>query len=241
MFSDAISRNSLLLAGFAVFTTGIIAGTYLGTGERIAAAQRAAQERALFQIVPPARHNNTLLEDTIPVGPGDSLLRLKKDKRVFIARQDGAAVAAIIPVNAPDGYSGNIELIVGVNRDGSVAGVRALQHRETPGLGDKVDIKKSDWVLGFEGRGLGAPPPEQWTVKKDGGVFDQFTGATITPRAVVMAVRRGLEFFDANRERLLADRDEMLQAAGADDSELAGEAGDDMAKASIEAGGQDRG
>lgn len=221
MFGSAISRNSLLLAGFAVLTTGIIAGTYLGTSDRIAAAQRAAEEKALFQIVPPARHDNELLEDTIPVGPEDSLLRLKKDKRVFIARQDGEAVAAIIPVNAPDGYSGNIELIVGVNRDGSVAGVRALQHRETPGLGDKVDVKKSDWVLDFEGHALGAPPVEQWTVKKDGGVFDQFTGATITPRAVVMAVRRGLEFFEANRERLLADRIEAIteEPAVADDSQ----------------------
>ncbi len=201
-----ISLNSLLLAGFAVLTTGVIAGTYLGTSDRIAAAQRAAEEKALFEIVPPSRHDNVLLEDTVPVGPGDDLLRLKRDKKVFIARQAGEAVAVIIPVNAPDGYSGNIELIVGVNRDGSIAGVRALQHRETPGLGDKVDIKKSDWVLDFEGHGLGTPPPEQWTVKKDGGVFDQFTGATITPRAVTFAVKRGLEYFAAHRERLLAEQ-----------------------------------
>ena len=214
MFGSAISRNSLLLAGFAVLTTGVIAGTYLGTSDRIAEAQRAAQEKALFQIVPPARHDNELLEDTIAVGPGEALLRLKKDKQVFIARQGGEAIAAIIPVNAPDGYSGNIELIVGVNRDGSIAGVRALQHRETPGLGDKVDIKKSDWVLDFEGHGLGTPPEAQWTVKKDGGVFDQFTGATITPRAVISAVKRSLEFFDANRERLLAERAMPVQDAG---------------------------
>ena len=88
-----------------------------------------------------------------------------------------------------------------------MAGVRALQHRETPGLGDKVDIKKSDWVLGFNGRGLGAPPKEQWTVKKDGGVFDSFTGATITPRAVTAAVKRALLYFDAHRDALLASRD----------------------------------
>lgn len=212
MFGNAISRNSLLLAGFAVLTTGVIAGTYLGTSDRIAEAQRAAEEKALFQIVPPERHDNEMLEDTISVGPEDTLLRLKKDKRVFIARQGNTAVAAIIPVNAPDGYSGNIELIVGVNRDGSIAGVRALQHRETPGLGDKVDIKKSDWVLDFEGHGLGTSPEEQWTVKKDGGMFDQFTGATITPRAVTLAVKRGLEYFAANRERLLADRVEAAQA-----------------------------
>lgn len=238
MFGSAIRRNSLLLAGFAVLTTGIIAGTYLGTSERIAAAQRAAEEKALFEIVPPARHDNEMLEDTVPVGPEDSLLRLKKDKRVFIARQGGEAIAAIIPVNAPDGYSGNIELIVGVNRDGSVAGVRALQHRETPGLGDKVDIKKSDWVLDFEGHGLGSPPPDQWTVKKDGGVFDQFTGATITPRAVVFAVRRGLEFFEANRERLLGEStggDPEVARTPVADRESA------VAHRDANAGGKDRG
>jgi electron transport complex protein RnfG len=113
-------------------------------------------------------------------------------------------VAVILPVTAPDGYSGTIELIVGVNRDGTVAGVRALQHRETPGLGDKVDVKKSDWVLDFNGHSLGQPPEEQWTVKKDGGVFDTFTGATITPRAVTAAVKRGLLYFDAHRESLLS-------------------------------------
>ena len=122
---------------------------------------------------------------------------------MFIARQGDEVTAVIIPVVAPDGYSGRIELIVGVNRDGSVAGVRVLEHRETPGLGDKVDMKKSDWILGFEGRRLGDPPAEAWTVKKDGGVFDQFTGATITPRAVTAAVKRGLEYFEANRSALL--------------------------------------
>jgi electron transport complex protein RnfG len=94
-----------------------------------------------------------------------------------------------------------------VNRDGTVAGVRALAHRETPGLGDKVDIKKSDWVLGFDGRSLGNPALEGWAVKKDKGVFDQFTGATITPRAVVAATLRVLQFAEANRARLFGEDD----------------------------------
>ena len=200
---NPVGRNSILLGCFAVLTTSIIAGTWLGTKERIAEARRAAEQKALYEIVPPARHDNELLDDTRPVGPGDTLLRLRQDKRVFIARQGDEVTAVIIPVVAPDGYSGRIELIVGVNRDGSVAGVRVLEHRETPGLGDKVDMKKSDWILGFEGRRLGDPPAEAWTVKKDGGVFDQFTGATITPRAVTAAVKRGLEYFEANRSALL--------------------------------------
>ena len=204
MLGRSIGLNSVLLALFAVLTTAIIAGTFLGTRDRIAAAQRAAEEKALLEIVPATRHDNAMLDDTIPVGPADSLLRLKQDKQIYVARQGGDVVAVILPVTAPDGYSGTIELIVGINRDGSVAGVRALQHRETPGLGDKVDIKKSDWILDFDGRRLGEPPAEQWAVKKDGGVFDTFTGATITPRAVTAAVKRGLEYFEANRELLLS-------------------------------------
>jgi electron transport complex protein RnfG len=111
-------------------------------------------------------------------------------------------VAAIIPVTAPDGYTGAIDLIVGVNADGSIAGVRTLSHKETPGLGDKVDLKKSDWILGFNGRSLDNPKPRGWAVKKDKGVFDQFTGATITPRAVIAATLRALQYADANSATL---------------------------------------
>jgi len=200
---SSIKRNSILLGLFAVLTTNIIAGTYLGTRERIAEEQRKAEEKALLEVVPAERHNNSMLDDTIPVGPDDSLLGLRADKKAFVARLDGQPVAVILPATAADGYSGDIDLIVGINSDGSIAGVRALAHRETPGLGDKVDLKKSDWVLGFEGKSLENPRPEQWAVKKDKGVFDQFTGATITPRAVTAAVKRSLEYFAANRERLL--------------------------------------
>lgn len=199
----SISRNSLLLGLFAVLTTLLIAGTYLGTRERITEAQRAAAEKALLQIVPLSRHNNSMLDDTIAVDPQTEGLRLRKEAQIFVARQDGEVVAVILPVLAPDGYSGEIELIVGVNRDGTVAGVRALTHRETPGLGDKVDLKKSPWVLGFNGKSLGNPLPEKWAVKKDKGEFDQFTGATITPRAVTAAVKRALEYFAQHRATLL--------------------------------------
>ncbi|MEP5764995.1 MAG: electron transport complex subunit RsxG [Halieaceae bacterium] len=203
MISSSISRNSILLAGFAVLTTALIAGTFLGTKERIAEAQRQAEQRALLEIVPASRHDNSMLDDTLPVGPDASGLGLRRDKRIYIARQDGEIVAIILPATAPDAYSGDVDLIVGINLDGSVAGVRALNHRETPGLGDKVDIKKSDWVLGFNGRSLENPKPERWAVKKDKGVFDQFTGATITPRAVTAAVKRSLQYFEANRAILL--------------------------------------
>jgi len=212
MLRQSITRNSVLLAIFAICTTLLITGTYLLTKDRIAVEERKAEEKALLQIVPRERHDNSMLDETLPVGPESKGLGLKENKRIYIARQGGEIVAAIIPATAPDGYTGAIDLIVGVNVDGSIAGVRALAHKETPGLGDKVDIKKSDWVLGFNGRSLENPELAGWAVQKDKGVFDQFTGATITPRAVVAATLRVLQFAQANRAALFGERDQNPKA-----------------------------
>ena len=202
MLGRSISRNSLLLALFAVVTTLLIAGTYLQTRDRIALAQRQAEERALLEIIPDSRHDNSMLDDTLPIGAGT--LGLRQDKQIYLARQSGQTVAVIIPATATDGYSGDIDLIIGVNRDGSVAGVRVLSHKETPGLGDQVDLKKSDWILGFNGRSLKDPEPAGWAVQKDKGVFDQFTGATITPRAVVGTTLKVLQYAKAQHKTLFA-------------------------------------
>ncbi|MDH3991894.1 MAG: electron transport complex subunit RsxG [Gammaproteobacteria bacterium] len=207
MLGQSITRNSVLLAVFAVCTTLLIAGTYLSTRDQIAVEKRRAEEKALLQVVPRERHDNSMLDETIPVGPQTPGLGLTENKRIYIARKQGEVVAAVIPATAPDGYTGAIDLIVGVNTDGSIAGVRALAHKETPGLGDKVDIRKSDWVLGFNGRSLGNPEIAGWAVKKDKGVFDQFTGATITPRSVVAATLRVLQFAQENRESLFGAND----------------------------------
>jgi electron transport complex protein RnfG len=204
MLGQSITRNSLLLAIFAVCTTLLISTTYLQTRDNIALQKRKAEEKALLQIVSRERHNNSMLDDTIAVGPEAAGLGLREEKRIYIARQNGEVIAAIIPAVAPDGYTGAVDLIIGVNTDGTIAGVRALSHKETPGLGDKVDIRKSDWVLGFNGHSLTNPAVDGWAVKKDKGVFDQFTGATITPRAVVAATLRALQFAEANRETLFA-------------------------------------
>ena len=209
MLANPTTRNSILLAGFAVLTTALIAGTYLGTKSRIAEAQRQAELKALAEIVSPSRYDNLLLDDTLPVGPAANGLGLDSEKKIYLARKQGVVQAVILPVRAPDGYSGAIELAVGINRDGSLAGVRALKHRETPGLGDKVDIKKSDWMLDFTGKSLASPDPENWLVTKDGGVFDTFTGATITPRAVVAAVKRSLDYFNQHRALLLDEVSEV--------------------------------
>jgi electron transport complex protein RnfG len=205
LLRQSITRNSILLGIFAVCTALLLAGTYLLTADRIAEEKRRAEEKALLEIVPRERHDNSMLDTTLPVGPDSAGLGLRQDKRIYLARKGELTVAAIIPVTAPDGYSGDIDLVIGINADGTLSGVRALSHKETPGLGDKVDLKKSDWVLGFNGRSLNNPTVKGWAVSKDKGVFDSFTGATITPRAVVGATLRALQYAEANRETLFAN------------------------------------
>ncbi len=201
MLSQSIGKNSIILGGFALVTAGILAATFMVTKDRIAAAEKRAAARALLEIVPRARHDNDMLSDIRPL-PASHLddLGLSDAALIHIAKKSGAPVAAIIPSVAPDGYSGDIGLIIGINVDGSIAGVRVLTHKETPGLGDKVDVNKDDWVLDFNGKSLANPSAEQWRVKKDGGAFDQFTGATITPRAVVRRVRQTLEYFAGHKQ-----------------------------------------
>jgi electron transport complex protein RnfG len=201
VLGQSISRNALLLGLFALVTTALIAATYLATRDRIAAEERKAEEKALLEIMPRDTHDNSMLDDTLPVDSGSGL-GLRQQKQVYLARRAGEVIAALIPVTARDGYSGDINLVVGVRRNGEVAGVRVLSHRETPGLGDNVDLAKSDWLLGFDGRSIGDPPLSRWAVKKDRGAFDQFTGATITPRAVVAATLRALQYAAEHEETL---------------------------------------
>lgn len=206
MLGQSISKNSLLLAAFALATAGTLALTNLWTKDRIAAAERAAQQRALFEIVPLQTHDNDMLTDVIPVPlAAQEALHVNSGSVIHRARLNGEITALIVPAVAPDGYSGDIEMIVGVNRDGSLAGVRVIKHKETPGLGDKIDLKKHQWILGFNGKSLQLPFLEGWKVKKDGGEFDQFAGATITPRAMVGQVKRVLEFVTANQQSLFAE------------------------------------
>ncbi len=199
----SISKNSLLLLLFALITAGILATTYESTKDTIAAAERRAAEKALLEIIPAERIDNDLLIDTIPVPESAwDQLGLQQGGDIHIARSQNNIIAIILPTIAPDGYSGAIKMIAGVNRDGTIAGVRVLSHNETPGLGDKVDTKKSNWIKTFTGRSLQNPLPEKWKVKKDGGEFDQFTGATVTPRAVVKQVHKALLFVQENQALL---------------------------------------
>jgi electron transport complex protein RnfG len=197
----AITAAVLLL--FAVIGTLLVALTFESTREQIAVNEREALLRKLNILVPPERYDNALFEDSIQV-IDDHLLGTVEPVTVYRARRDGEPVALVITPVAPDGYSGTIRLLVGINRNGNLAGVRILAHRETPGLGDRIEAQRSDWLLGFDGKSLHNPPMESWQVRRDGGAFDQFTGATITPRAVVKAVRNSLIYYRDNREALFA-------------------------------------
>jgi electron transport complex protein RnfG len=193
--------TGILLFLFAVIGALLVAYTFENTKLRIAANERAALLRNLHVLVPPDTHTNDLFTDMIEVRD-PVLLGTREPVQVYRARRDDEAVALVLTPEAPDGYSGSIKLLVGIDADGTLTGVRVLSHRETPGLGDAIEAERSDWILSFDGRRLGDPPADQWRVRRDGGVFDQFTGATVTPRAVVNAVRKSLIYFEQHHDRL---------------------------------------
>ncbi len=193
--------SALLLGGFAVIGTAMVALTHEATAERIAANHRARLLKSLHLLVTPEMHDNDLVTDMITVTDKE-LLGTDKPVRVWRARKDGKPVAVIINSVAPDGYNGRIELLVAIRQDGTLLGVRVISHHETPGLGDAIEAEKSNWIHSFDNHSLKDPDPKHWKVKRDGGVFDQFTGATITPRAVVKAVYRTLVYFEKHRDEL---------------------------------------
>ncbi|WP_212630028.1 electron transport complex subunit RsxG [Pseudomonas sp. KB-10] len=199
--SRSMLKNALVLGLFAIGTVGSVALLQQGTATRIAAAEREAQVRALAEILPSGSYDNHLLDNRIELNATE--LGHRSPQSAYLALKGGQPSALILPVTAPDGYSGAIHLLVGIFADGRLAGVRVLGHRETPGLGDKIELAKSDWIRSFEGKSLSDPNEDGWAVKKDRGDFDQFAGATITPRAVVKAVHGALRYFDKHRAQLL--------------------------------------
>jgi len=198
-----IAITTIILLLFAMLGTAMVAYTYDQTREQIAANERATLLRKLHRLIASESHDNVLLEDTVSV-QDVALLGSETPVMVYRARKNGEPVALVIAAIAPDGYSGSIKLLVGINVDGSLSGVRVVAHRETPGLGDAIDETRSDWIRGFDGKSLHAPELERWAVRKDGGDFDQLTGATITPRAVVKAVRNALLYYRDHQEALFA-------------------------------------
>ena len=199
--SRSMLKNALVLGLFAIGTVGSVALLQQGTATRIAAAEREAQVRALAEILPAGSYDNHLLDNRLELNAPE--LGHRSPQSSYLALKGDQPSALILPVTAPDGYSGAIHLLVGIFADGRLAGVRVLGHKETPGLGDKIELAKSDWVRSFEGKSLSDPGEDGWAVKKDRGEFDQFAGATITPRAVVKAVHGALRYFDKHRAQLL--------------------------------------
>ncbi len=203
MIGQSVSRNSVLLGIFAIVTTGMIVLTANLTKSSIAKAVEETLKKSLFEVMPRERLDNDLLNDQVPL-QADKLLGTKDSKVAYVARKGGEPTGAILQVVAPEGYGGSINLLVGVDDAGAITGVRVIPpHFETPGLGDAVELQKSPWVLSFNGKSLKNLTEQQWRVKKDGGSFDSFTGATITPRAVVDAVHKALLYFDANKQGIL--------------------------------------
>lgn len=196
-------KPAAILALFAAGGAALLAGTHWLTADRIAEEVRRTKLAALYEIVPRESHSNDMLEDTIRVRAPE-LSGGEAPVTVYRARRDGQPHAVVMEVVAPNGYSGPIRLLVGIHASGALAGVRVVGHKETPGLGDFIETDRSDWIRQFTGLSLGNPAEEDWAVKKDGGAFDQVTGATVTARAVVDAVREALLYFRANEQALFA-------------------------------------
>jgi electron transport complex protein RnfG len=202
-----ILRVGLLLGLFAVVATTLVALTETSTREQIKENEREALLSGINALIPHEQYDNAILQDTIVLDATEAL-GTEEPTTVYRARKQGENVAVVLTAVAPNGYSGTIKMLVGIYADGTLAGVRVINHKETPGLGDKIDEKKADWIFQFEGLSLTNPASEKWKVKKDGGEFDQFTGATITPRAVVSAVKRSLEYFRSHSDELFAVTEE---------------------------------
>lgn len=197
----SVIRSSLLLGIIALMGTALLAGVNALTHERIIEQEKLRVLQQLNEIVPVDSFNNDLLADRIEI-QDEAFFRHPAPVTVYRARMDGKAVAIMMMLTAADGYNGDIRLLAGIDVHGTVLGVRVIAHKETPGLGDPIELERSDWILSFTQKSLNNPQLDGWNVKRDGGQFDQFTGATITPRAVVRATRRALQYFDANTQAL---------------------------------------
>ena len=185
------SRPAVQLGIFAFVALGLLGLLDALSADRIAENQRMLLRQTLVSLLPAGSFNNDVIHDTVQIQ--DDRLGGPSAVTIYRARQQGKIIAALVPVVAPDGYNGKIHLLIAVQPDGVVAGVRVLEHHETPGLGDPIESVKSGWIRQFMGRSLTNPEEAGWRVKRDGGLFDQLAGATITPRAVVGAVHRALQ------------------------------------------------
>ena len=196
----ALRTNSISLTAFACCCALLLGGIYQWTQEPIAEQQLRIQQAALDEIIPASAHDNPWEKDFFILSDEDwQSLGQPANRKVFVARKNNVIVGFIVPIKTNQGYSGDIELLLGVYTDGRIAASRVVAHKETPGLGDKIDIRRHSWITSFNLKSLQEPKEELWRVKKDNGVFDEFAGATITPRACVAAIKQGLVVFNARQ------------------------------------------
>lgn len=198
-----IWKSGVTLAIIAAVCTALVAVTWQLTAEKIESNRKAHLEQSLQPALAGLFFDNSVTESMLTIPPPHDLPG-SNSAIVYRVYAGDVPVAALFAVTARDGYSGPIRLLIGIAMDGAITGVRVIEHRETPGLGDRIDATKSDWVLQFDGRSLLSPDATRWAIKRDGGDFDQLTGASVTPRAIIKAIKQTLSYFDANREALFA-------------------------------------
>ena len=202
------ARTAAILFVFVIIFTGVLSGAYLWTRPALEASAAEEKMKLIDEVLPRSAYDNNLLKDTVTL-PASPLLGTDEATTAYRARKGADPVALVFEAVATDGYAGKIRLIIAVNADGTIAGVRVTQHKETPGLGDYIEIKKDKnkerpWITQFNGTQPAAMDERAWKVKKDGGQFDSVAGATITPRAVLKAVRKAAQYVAENREKLFA-------------------------------------
>lgn len=196
-------RASLLLLIFAGVATAMLATTFDVTRTEIMHNEQQAKRALIAQVLPATLHDNDLLDARLSLA-ADEMLGTRATSNAWIARKQGQTTGVVLEAIAPDGYSGDIALLIGLRADGQIIGVRVTAHKETPGLGDYIEFAKSRWITQFDGKSITTPPEASWKVQRDGGNFDARAGATITPRAIVKAVHGALQYFGQHRARLLS-------------------------------------
>jgi electron transport complex protein RnfG len=195
-----ILASGLILGFFGILGALLVSGTEQQTREIIIHNERMALLNQLYELVPQTEIDNDFLQHTLTLDAPEFLGI--SNTTAYVGTQQGKLTAIVFEATIPNGYAGPILMLVAVDSTGTLKGVRIVSHSETPGLGDKVELERSDWVLGFNGKSLTDPDEAHWKVKKDGGAFDQFTGATITPRAIVNSVRKALLYFDREHQAI---------------------------------------
>ncbi|MDD3883824.1 MAG: electron transport complex subunit RsxG [Gallionella sp.] len=193
--------TAMNLLFFAIIGTALLALTYQLTHEIIAKSEEQEKLKLIAQILPPGSYDNDIMKDTVLL-PDDPLLGNHAETILYRGRLADNPSIAVLQATAPDGYSGKIQLIVAVQQDGRLGGVRVVSHKETPGLGDYIEAAKSRWIDIFTGLSLANPADAGWKVKKDGGTFEHVAGATVTPRAVIKAVHKALLYAQVHRDEL---------------------------------------